>query len=153
MNRKPAKCLTSAVLPFQPARHPNPLPCSLLFHSPPTMSAPEEPEVLPKRRITADGELGQLHNKYSRKRRRTKEEIAADNAREAEEKAEKDHQAAKAHAQRLRIAAKKEDEIQRREDQIRANSTRPDLVTMATHRKYHARAAEEAGMALLFDQA
>ena len=115
------------------------------------MSQPEE--VLPRRRVVADGELGQLHNKYSRKRRRTKEEIAADKAREAEEQAEKDHQAAEAHAEALRIAAKKEDDIQRREVKIRANFARPDLATMAAHRKYRAREVEEEGMALLFYEA
>jgi len=75
------------------------------------MSTPED--VLPKRRITADGELGQLHNKYSCKQQCTKEEIAADKAREAKEKVAKDRQAAKAHAESLRVAAKKEDDVQR----------------------------------------
>lgn len=112
-----------------------------------------KPEELPKRRIIADGELGQLHNKYSRKRRRTKEEIAADKAREAEEKVAEDRQAAKAHAQSLRIAADKEDDVQRRERVIRANSARPDLVTMAAHQKFLASEAEEAGMDLLFHEA
>ena len=112
-----------------------------------------KPEELPKRRIIADGELGQLHNKYSRKRRRTKEEIAADKAREAEEKVAEDRQAAKAHAQSLRIAAEKEDDVQRRERVIRANSACPDLVTMAAHQKFLASEAEEAGMNLLFHEA